>query len=140
MDSKTTPRSALGQRAGWWSRALALLIDCLVLAIVDGVIATVVYEGDIEVAFGPETVIAVAYFLYSWSAYGKGQTLGMRTLNIKVTRTDGSDLDLIGAFIRTMALGVSIACFLIGVIWAALDSQKQGWHDKIAHTYVVSAL
>jgi len=27
----------------------------------------------------------------------------------------------------------------IGVIWAAFDAQKQGWHDKIAGTYVVKA-
>jgi len=29
--------------------------------------------------------------------------------------------------------------FLIGVIGAAFDAQKQGWHDKIAGTYVVKA-
>ena len=26
-------------------------------------------------------------------------------------------------------------CF-IGVIWVAIDGQKQGWHDKVAGTYV----
>jgi uncharacterized RDD family membrane protein YckC len=25
----------------------------------------------------------------------------------------------------------------IGVIWVAFDPNKQGWHDKIAGTYVV---
>lgn len=40
--------------------------------------------------------------------------------------TDGSDLDLIGAFIRTVALGGAIACVLLGVMWAAFDDQKQG--------------
>jgi uncharacterized RDD family membrane protein YckC len=29
--------------------------------------------------------------------------------------------------------------FLIGVIWTAFDAQKQGWHDKIAGSYVVKA-
>ncbi|HET6701496.1 MAG TPA: RDD family protein [Gemmatimonadaceae bacterium] len=29
--------------------------------------------------------------------------------------------------------------FLIGVIWAAFDAHKQGWHDKIAGTDVVKA-
>jgi uncharacterized RDD family membrane protein YckC len=131
--------TAATEKAGWWSRALALLIDCLVLAVADGIITTAAYGGDIEGAFGLEVVIAVAYFVYSWSAYGKGQTIGMRTMNITVTKIDGSALDLIDAFIRTVALGVSLACVLVGVIWAAFDSHKQGWHDKIARTYVVSA-
>jgi len=25
----------------------------------------------------------------------------------------------------------------IGVLWVLFDAQKQGWHDKIASTYVV---
>jgi uncharacterized RDD family membrane protein YckC len=25
----------------------------------------------------------------------------------------------------------------IGFIWAAFDPNKQGWHDKIASTYVI---
>jgi uncharacterized RDD family membrane protein YckC len=26
---------------------------------------------------------------------------------------------------------------LLGVIWVAFDSRKQGWHDKIARTLVI---
>ena len=90
-------------------------------------------------ANGLQTLLGVAYFCYFWSSYGKGQTFGMRALNIKVVKTDGSQLDLIGAFIRYVGLIISIACLFIGVIWAAFDGQKQGWHDKIAGTYVVKA-
>jgi len=32
---------------------------------------------------------------------------------------------------------VSVECIFIGVIWAAFDANKQGWHDKIAGTYVI---
>ncbi len=63
----------------------------------------------------------------------------MRALKIKVIKTDGSQLDLVNAFIRYIGLVISIACLFIGVIWAAFDGQKQGWHDKIAGTYVVKA-
>jgi uncharacterized RDD family membrane protein YckC len=27
--------------------------------------------------------------------------------------------------------------FLVGYLWVAVDRRKQGWHDKIADTYVV---
>jgi len=99
-------------------------------------VTTAVYDGDITAALAIDTVMAMTYFVYSWSAYGRGQTIGMRSLKIRVTRTDGAYLDVVDAFIRGAALGVSITCLLIGVIWAAFDPQKQGWHDKIAHTYV----
>jgi len=58
---------------------------------------------------GLATLFHAVYFTYFWSTAGKGQTLGSRALNIRV------------------------------VIWAAFDAQKQGWHDKIAGTYVVKA-
>ncbi|HEY92749.1 MAG TPA: RDD family protein [Dehalococcoidia bacterium] len=35
-----------------------------------------------------------------------------------------------GKFISTVVL-------CIGFFWVAGDRQKQGWHDKIANTYVV---
>jgi uncharacterized RDD family membrane protein YckC len=60
-------------------------------------------------------------------------------LHIKVVKTDGSLLDYQGAFIRLIGYLVSSYCFGIGLIWAAFDAQKQGWHDKIAGTYVVKA-
>jgi uncharacterized RDD family membrane protein YckC len=71
------------------------------------------------------------------SAQGGGQTLGMRVLNLKVVRTDGCALTVLQAFIRYIGLIVSIACFFIGVIWAAFDANRQGWHDKIADTCVL---
>jgi uncharacterized RDD family membrane protein YckC len=29
--------------------------------------------------------------------------------------------------------------FFIGWVWALFDDNRQGWHDKIAETYVVKA-
>ena len=58
-------------------------------------------------------------------------------LNIRVIRTDGSDLSISQALIRYVGFVISAICLLIGLIWAAFDANKQGWHDKIAGTYVV---
>ncbi|TME18926.1 MAG: RDD family protein [Chloroflexi bacterium] len=33
-------------------------------------------------------------------------------------------------------LDLLLVCFL-GVIWVAIDSRHQGWHDKLVNTYVV---
>ena len=140
MTTATMPTAATPEKAGWWTRFLAILIDSIGLAIVSGVLTAITGGNATGTgANGLQTLLGVAYFCYFWSSYGKGQTPGMRVLNIKVVKTDGSQLDLVGAFIRYIGLFVSILCLFIGVIWAAFDGQKQGWHDKIAGTYVVKA-
>ena len=140
MTTTTMPATAVTDKAGWWTRFLAILIDSIGLGIVSAVLTSLT-GGDAtgRGANGLSTLLGIVYFCYFWSSYGKGQTPGMRVLNIKVVKTDGSQLDLVGAFIRYIGLFVSIVCLFIGVIWAAFDGQKQGWHDKIAGTYVVKA-
>ena len=80
-----------------------------------------------------------SYFMYFWSSYGHGQTLGDRALSIRVVKTDGTELTLVDALIRYVGLIISCVALFIGVIWVAFDANKQGWHDKIAKTYVVKA-
>jgi uncharacterized RDD family membrane protein YckC len=135
------PAAATTEKAGFGTRFLAILIDSIGLAIVTGIVAGILNVGGpgSSGSSGLQTLLGVAYFCYFWSTYGKGQTLGMRALNIRVVKTDGSYLDLVGAFLRYVGLVISIVCLFIGVIWAAFDANKQGWHDKIAGTYVVKA-
>ena len=140
MTTATMPTAVTSEKAGFGTRFLAILIDSIGLAIVSGVLTAITGGNATGTgANGLSTLLGIAYFCYFWSSYGKGQTPGMRVLNIKVVKTDGSQLDLVGAFIRYIGLFVSILCLFIGVIWAAFDGQKQGWHDKIAGTYVVKA-
>ena len=139
MAATTMPTAGTTEKAGWWTRFLAILIDSIGLGIISQIIASVLYGGDQTAGSGLQTLVGVAYFCYFWSSYGKGQTLGMRALNIRVIKKDGSSLDLVGAFLRYVGLVISVAVIFIGVIWAAFDGQKQGWHDKIAGTYVVKA-
>jgi uncharacterized RDD family membrane protein YckC len=39
--------------------------------------------------------------------------------------------------LRYVGFVISIIPLAIGLIWAGFDPRKQGWHDKIAGTYVV---
>src|ERR671935_198559 len=93
--------------------------------------------GNVVVQQGPSTLLSLLYYVFFWSTYGGGQTLGMRVLKLKVVKTDGTMLDLVGAFIRYVGFVISAIALGIGFIWAAFDANKQGWHDKIAGTYVV---
>ena len=139
MTTATAAVAATTEKAGWWTRFFAILIDSIGLGIVTGILVSILYGGDTTTSSGLQTLLGVLYFTYFWSSYGKGQTVGMRALKIKVVKTDGSQLDLVGAFLRYIGLFISCLALFIGVIWAAFDANKQGWHDKIASTYVVKA-
>lgn len=140
MSTTTLAAMATTDKAGWWTRAFAILIDAIGIGIIAGAVSSVL-GGDLSSRQyqGLSTLFEAVYFTYFWSAAGKGQTLGSRALNIRVVKTDGSYLDYPGAFLRYIGFFISCVVILIGVIWAAFDAQKQGWHDKIAGTYVVKA-
>jgi uncharacterized RDD family membrane protein YckC len=125
-------------KAGFWIRFVALLVDGIILGIVTAIInialnLNVTNRGELQ------TLLGILYYTYFWSSSSPwpGQTIGNKLLNIRVIKTDGSDLSLTTAFIRYVGLIISILVIFIGVIWAAFDPNKQGWHDKIAGTYVI---
>jgi uncharacterized RDD family membrane protein YckC len=140
MTATPVPTVATMEKAGWGTRFLAILIDAIGIGIIAAAISSVLGADTQSRQYqGLSILLQAAYFTYFWSAAGKGQTLGSRALNIRVVKTDGSHLDYFGAFLRYIGFVISCAVFFLGVIWAAFDAQKQGWHDKIAGTYVVKA-
>jgi uncharacterized RDD family membrane protein YckC len=140
MSATTMTAISTAEKAGWGTRALAILIDSIGIGIIAGAVSSILGGDPTSRQYqGLSILFQAAYFTYFWSAAGKGQTLGSRALNIRVVKTDGSYLDYPGAFLRYIGFVISGAVFLIGLIWAAFDAQKQGWHDKIAGTYVVKA-
>jgi uncharacterized RDD family membrane protein YckC len=124
-------------KAGFWIRVAAFIIDGIILGILSSILNSIVFGGDSVRGGGLNTLVGLAYSVYFWSSYGHGQTVGNRVMKIRVIKMDGSELTLTDAFIRYVGLIVSFVCVFIGVIWVAFDENKQGWHDKIASTYVV---
>ena len=80
-------------------------------------------------------IVATIYFVGCWAS--TGQTLGKLSLGIKVIRTDSSPVDLRCSFIRFLAGMLCVFTLGIGFIMIAFDGKKQGWHDRLADTYVV---
>jgi len=127
-----------GAKAGFWIRVVAYIIDAIILYIVN-ILINVVLHGNNGARGGIQLILGLLYFVYFWSSTSPwpGQTPGLKVLNLRVVRTDGSNLDLVQALIRYVGLVISFLVIFIGVIWVAFDPNKQGWHDKIASTYVV---
>ena len=131
----TLPAAAV--KAGFWRRTGAWVIDAVLLSIVSGILTGVLAGGDTARGIGLNTSVGLAYYLYFWSASGHGQTMGNRALGIRVVKTDGTELSIGTALLRYVGLIISFTALFIGVLWVAFDKNKQGWHDKIASTYVV---
>jgi uncharacterized RDD family membrane protein YckC len=125
-------------KGGFWMRVLAYIIDGLIIALPSIALGSVVLHADKPGQAGINFLIELTYFVYFWSSYGKGQTIGMQLLHMKVVKTDGSLLSVTGALLRFVGLIIASIPFCLGLIWVGIDAKKQGWHDKIAGSYVVS--
>jgi uncharacterized RDD family membrane protein YckC len=82
-------------------------------------------------------VFFYGYFLIMTAT--TGQTLFKIIFGIKVIRYDGKCPELLTAFLR-QCLGycLSLGVIFLGLLWSAWDPRRQGWHDKLARTYVVN--
>lgn len=79
--------------------------------------------------------VAGVYFLIGhllWST-----TVGMRTLGLVVVNSHGESPGAGACTARILGAGLSTAYFLLGFVWIAFDSRRQGLHDKIADTLVI---
>jgi uncharacterized RDD family membrane protein YckC len=136
--------------AGFWIRWVAYLIDYIPLSIlaalthVSGVTSTCTSSSGVSICnyqvngSGLSITAGVlgVYWILTWSLMGA--SLGQRALGLRVVNAaDGKNISIGRAAVRFVGYIVSVIPFAIGLIWAGFDHQKQGWHDKIAGTFVV---
>ena len=131
--------------AGFWVRFLALILDAIVLGVLSA--ALLPFSGpqftmtgnQLEVNAGANalgTLVGLVYFIGFWA--WRGQTVGMMPFNMQVVGVaDGKKIDVVRGLLRYVGYIISAIPLLLGFIWAAFDSRKQGWHDKIASTVVI---
>jgi uncharacterized RDD family membrane protein YckC len=80
-------------------------------------------------------IFSLVYYIVAWSR--SGQTIAKTTLGIKVVGPDGQPPSGGQAVLRYVGYLVSAVVVSLGFIWILFDRKRQGWHDKIAKTYVV---
>jgi uncharacterized RDD family membrane protein YckC len=133
------------QYAGFWVRFVALLLDGIVLGLISAAL-TPILGAQISVsgtsvtvnyaANAYSTLIGLVYFIGCWT--WRGQTIGMIPFNLMVVGIeDGRKIDIPRGVLRYVGIIISIIPLFIGLIWAAFDGRKQGWHDKMARTVVI---
>lgn len=140
------------KKGGFWIRYAAWLIDTIVLNIIGFILLRI---GSLALDLGSSdfqnleieemAVIMIPYFLFMiivHSAYftyfhaSTGKTPGKMICKLKVVCLNGEPVGYSRAFLRWIGYLVSSILYL-GFLWVAFDRRKQGWHDKIAGTYVV---
>jgi uncharacterized RDD family membrane protein YckC len=144
----TYPLATIGKRF------LAMLLDALILGVI-GEIYNAVFGSTLPdnillndmISFDdflqlmmPALVVSIlisAIYHIFFMTRTNGQTPGKRALGIRVVKKDGTPITFIDALLRNVVGYTLSGIFALGYIWALFDSEKQGWHDKIAGTTVV---
>ena len=142
-------------KAGFFGRFVAYFVDGFMLSILAWIVMLVLGgiiglvsgtdSGFLSFIAGTMALLMIVimflfqflYFGYFWSK--NGQSIGMKLLNMKVVSQDGEPLSFVRAGLRgSVGYWISSIVFGLGFIWAAFDSEKEAWHDKIFDTWVVA--
>ncbi len=144
---------------GFWRRAVAYGIDkailqifCIILFTVGLLIGMINQPAwhwrgmDLSDGFMGIGVIWIYYLMallldmiyFTWFHGSVGQTPGKMLLGLRVVQATGEPMTFGLAFLRWAGYLVSKLAVYLGFIWIAFDRRKQGWHDKIAGTVVVT--
>jgi uncharacterized RDD family membrane protein YckC len=129
--------------AGFWPRALAFLIDWLIVVVIAMPVIVVVFgadyfsldpvrrSGDLVIALAVGIVI-VSFWRYC------GATPGKLAVGVKIVDARTGNPPSTGRLVvRLLCYLLSALPLYLGFLWVAIDRRKQGWHDKIAGTVVV---
>ncbi len=159
------PDQVFGRYAGFISRAIALLIDQAIIgitvAIMFVIVRSVLSIGGMQLeqctawvpmdsvsdifdnvcravrgtTFFVSIVFGPIYYILLWS-FG-GQTLGMSVTGVRVVQANGTSLPIGRSIRRIFGFVLCILTLGIGFLSVNWDTRRQGWHDKIANSYVV---
>jgi uncharacterized RDD family membrane protein YckC len=148
--------------AGFWQRALATIIDGLILLPVFALLSLLlgkIFGGRIPriremgldyvlelllgwsplVMGGAVLCLAVGTMYFVLFHASRGQTLGKQLLRIRVITRTGDRPDLPRSLLREAAALGSFLLGSLGLVWIGFDREKRGLHDHLAGTYVVRA-
>jgi uncharacterized RDD family membrane protein YckC len=131
---------------GFWKRVLASLIDTLILVVIIIAFALAFYgrqyvtlssEGktllfDVMVQGVLPAVAAILFWRFRGATPGK-MLISARIVDAKTLGAPSTG-QLVGRYFAYILSSI----LMLGFLWIAFDKRKQGWHDKLAGTVVIS--
>lgn len=127
--------------AGFWVRAMALLIDGVIVVAINAVVSLALMKSGTAPGSASQVIMALflpmLYFagLHSsrWQA-----TVGKKVFGLEVVDMDGDRISFPRALVRYLATVASAAPLFLGYVAAGLTSKKQAVHDFIANSLVMN--
>jgi len=131
---------------GFWKRAIATLIDSVIVAVLIVLIALPFYGADyfqlskqgktMGFDFLVQVVMPILAVIVFWRF--RGATPGKMLFSAKIVDANTFGPPSTGKLVgRYFAYFVSTIPLMLGFLWIAFDRRKQGWHDKLAGTVVI---
>lgn len=131
-------------RAGFWIRAVAAIIDNIIIGVAQFVLS-LIFGGGVDPEQGNPVltgvislVLVIVYFVW-FQTKNNGQTLGKKILGIRVTNLDGERVSMGKMFLREI-IGKTISGLILFIGYLmAIGKAKRALHDYIAKTIVIRA-
>ena len=117
-------------RATFWRRVAAAVLDFVLVMVVFQMMDL---NGRRDEFWFCVMLVIYLTALWAW----RGTTIGGIIAHLRVVRTDGLALSGSDSLIRAVSSLFSAFVLGLGFLWILKDAERQGWHDKIAGTYVV---
>ena len=130
--------------AGFWIRAIAFVLDAIVLLFVQAsysAVASILFGADPDTSLAVSSTVSLFTLMFA-ALYttvlhaSTGQTLGKFLARVRVVALDGEPPEAGAAFLRWLAYAISFATLGFGFLMAGLRTDKRALHDVIAGTRV----
>jgi uncharacterized RDD family membrane protein YckC/Tfp pilus assembly major pilin PilA len=136
--SLTSPQAtSVPLYAGFWRRAAASIVDCLIL-IIPAFIIDAVFGNARALAFMLSIAVGCAYYA-GFHSSARQATPGKMAFGVKVSDLSGARIGVVRGISRYFATWLSALILGIGYLMAAFTQKKRALHDMIAGTLVVNA-
>jgi uncharacterized RDD family membrane protein YckC len=147
--------------AGWWSRAVAQIVDLIIVGIGAAILLVAISAPFSVGFFANDTVgivsiivglliatvcvaIVAVFYAPAMMARTNGQTLGRKVTRIRVVRASGKPMDfgfavvrevlvktLLFGFLASITFGLA---YLVDVLWPLWDEENRALHDFVVDT------
>jgi uncharacterized RDD family membrane protein YckC len=151
--SETSRAPGLDDRAqyvGLATRAVAFVIDSVLIALVAVVVGAVValiasvfhFPKELDtilkwIGLGAYVLWLIGYFVAFWSA--TGQTPGNRVMQIRVVTKAGERVKTRRGVVRCVGLVLAALPLFAGYLLILFDRKRRGFQDRLARTVVIEA-
>lgn len=130
-----------GKRFGAYILDVAIPILAFFLIVASGgAVGSAASDSDEGLGFAIVIIfmLGFAYIIWALRLFAKGTTPGKNILGLYVVKESGERATFGTMFFREwIGKWVSGFVFGLGYLWILIDKDRQGWHDKLASTYVV---